>query len=88
MVTQLSDEQRMALEREPRGPIYVDDPLNHTRYVLIPAESYDRLRTLMTADEFDISETYAAQDEALGMAGWNDPVMDAYNDYDSNRPQL
>ena len=87
MVTQLSDEQRVALEQEPRGPIYVDDPVNHARYVLIPAEAYDRLRAIVAVDEFDISETYPAQDEALGMSGWNDPAMDAYNDYDSHRPQ-
>ncbi len=41
---------------------------------------------MLESDEFDIRETYAAQEQALGNAGWNDPAMDAYNDYDAHRP--
>jgi hypothetical protein len=84
MVTQLSDEQRTALEQGDGEPIYVDDPIKRTRYVLIPADAYDKIRALLDSGIFDISETYAAQEQALGMAGWNDPAMDDYN-YDSHQ---
>ena len=36
-------------------------------------------------DVFDISDTYRAQEMALGDAGWNDPLLDAYNHYDAHR---
>jgi hypothetical protein len=85
MVTQLSDEQRSALEQGAGAPVYVDDPVGHARYVLIPAAAYEKMRLLLGAENIDISETYAAQERALGIAGWDDPAMDAYNDYDSHR---
>jgi hypothetical protein len=37
-------------------------------------------------EQFDIREIYAAQDEALSAAGWNDPAMDACDNYDAHRP--
>jgi len=44
---------------------------------------YTNASALLESDGFDVRETYAAQEEALGKAGWNDPAMDAYNDYDA-----
>jgi hypothetical protein len=86
MMPNLSDEQRSAIEQQAGGPSYVVDPVKHTEYVLIPAEVYQRVRALLETEEFDLRETYAAQDQSLGAAGWNDPAMDAYNDYDAHRP--
>jgi hypothetical protein len=40
---------------------------------------------LVATDEFDVRETYAAQDAALGAAGWDDPELDIYNEYDADR---
>ncbi|HEX5447526.1 MAG TPA: hypothetical protein VFW87_27170 [Pirellulales bacterium] len=78
----LSDEQRVALERLSGGPLFVDDPVKHVQYVLIPAEAYQKARGILEADTLDLRETYAAQERALGAAGWDDPALDAYNDYD------
>jgi hypothetical protein len=86
MTPKLSDEQRSALEQHAGQPVFVVDPVKHLEYVLIPAEIFERVRALLGTEEFDIRETYAAQEQALGTAGWNDPAMDAYNDYDSHRP--
>jgi hypothetical protein len=41
----------------------------------------------MIAD-YQLSDTYAAQIESAMHAGWNDPLMDEYNDYDSPRGEL
>ena len=86
MMTTLSDEQRIALEQLSGGPLFVDDPIKHIQYVLIPAETYQKVLSLLEGDELDIRDTYAAQERALGNAGWDDPALDAYNDYDSHRP--
>ena len=88
MTPKLSDEQRQAIEEHQGEPVYVVDTVKQTQYVLIPAEAYQRMRALFESDTFDIRETYVAQEQALGKAGWDDPAMDAYNDYDSHRPQL
>lgn len=48
-------------------------------------EQFDRLNALLATDQFDISETYAAQSAALAAAGWDDPELDIYNDYDAHR---
>lgn len=84
----ITDEQRAALEQHSGGPVYVADPLKNATYVIIAAETYEKMRAQVDADGFDVRETYSAQERALGLAGWDDPAMDAYNDYDSNQQQL
>ena len=53
--------------------------------MIVPAEQFDRVKALLTTDEFDLRETYAAQQQTLAAAGWDDPELDIYNDYDANR---
>ena len=60
------------------------DEQTHLAYVLVPADEFQRLRTA-AKDELD--DTYAAQVESAMQAGWNDPRMDEYNDYDAHRRQ-
>jgi hypothetical protein len=43
------------------------------------------VRSIIGGDT-SIEELQVAQDEALA-AVWNDPELDAYNDYDAHRPQ-
>lgn len=70
----------------PGEPIELVDDQSHDRYIVLPAEAFERIKALLTPDEFDIRETYAAQDSALASAGWDDPELDVYNDYDANLP--
>ena len=58
---------------------------SRARYVLLPAEQFERLKSLVGAEDFDIRETYTAQEEVLNKAGWDDPEVDSYNDYDAHR---
>ena len=58
------------------------DEQNHAAYVLVRADEFYRLR--IAADD-TIADTYRAQIESAMRAGWGDPVMDEYNDYDAHR---
>lgn len=85
MSVSLTQEQLKALAAQPGEPLELIDDLSHARYVLLPAEQFDRVKALLSADEFDVRETYLAQDATLSKAGWDDPELDIYNDYDSHR---
>ena len=50
-------------------------------------EQYEQIKERYEDSDYDLSETYPAQMEAAMRAGWDDPAMDAYNDYDRNRLQ-
>jgi hypothetical protein len=86
MNVELSEEQRQALDAQPGQPLRVVDPRTQKAYVLIPAEVYDRIEAPL--DEDDLRGTYPAQMESALRAGWDDPAMDDYNNYDENLKKL
>jgi hypothetical protein len=86
MTPKLTDEMREALHDTTRQPVQVEDEQTHRQYVLLPLEVYRRVQSIFRNDEFDISDTYAAQDEALAMV-WADPELDIYDNDDAPRPQ-
>jgi hypothetical protein len=85
MTPKLSIEQRKAIDEQHGGPVFVVDSDTQVQYVLLPAEIYQRIQALISDDTFDIRETYPLQENAAGAAGWDDPDMDDYNDYDAHR---
>ena len=86
MVPKLTDEMRQALQDKTGQPVQVEDEQTHRQYVLLPLEVYQRVRLIFRSNEFDISDTCAAQDEALATV-WDDPELDVYDNYDALRPQ-
>ncbi len=60
---EFTEQQRQELEGS--GPARIYDPQTNTTYVLIRAEVYEQLRSLIT----DINER----------ADWNDPAFDVYD---------
>lgn len=86
MIPKLTEEMLEALQDPTHRPVQVEDERTRSRYVLVPFEIYQRIRSLFADDEFDIAETYTAQDDALAEV-WNDPDLDVYNDYDAHKPQ-
>lgn len=84
MAVSLSTEQLQALANNPGEPIEIVDEASQTRYILLREDQFDRVRALLASDDFDVRETYAAQSSALGAAGWDDPDLDIYNDYDAH----
>jgi hypothetical protein len=50
--------------------------------VLVDESVFQQLQSLVGDD---LGDTYQAQIESAMRAGWDDPVMDEYNDYDRHR---
>jgi len=81
MLVELSQDQRQALDFA-GTPLEIVDPRSGSVYVLMRQESFARVRSLV---EDELGETYSAQIESAMRAGWDDPAMDEYNDYDRHR---
>ncbi len=82
----LTPELRQALSVNPGQFVELVDDQSTARYIVVPVERFRELQALLSDDDVDVREMYAAQSEAFGLAGWDDPAMDIYNDYDANRP--
>jgi hypothetical protein len=82
MVVPLPDELRNIVVSHPGEPLELIDEQTHTAYVLVGAAEF---RRLASTKEDELSDTYVAQIESAMRAGWDDPEMDAYDDYDAQR---
>ncbi len=77
---------RAALVHKAGQPVTVEDDQTHLQYVLLPLNVYQRVRAIFGDDSFDVAdEAISAQSAVAGAAGWDDPEMDVYDDYDSHR---
>jgi hypothetical protein len=84
MTPKLTPEMREALLEKTGQPVTVEDEQTQIRYVLLPLNVYQRVQSIFTDEHFDVAETYAAQSEVAGRAGWDDQAMDVYDDYDTH----
>ena len=75
----LSPEQRQAIESN--GHVAIDEGA----YVVVKAEVYERLRSLLETGPLSIAEQKAMIARIGSRAGWDDSRMEAYNDLDSRR---
>jgi hypothetical protein len=80
MVATLSEEQRRLVKETPDSPIRLVDHDTSREYVLLRAEDFDRL----AGEDYRLTDTYEAQFRSAFAAGWDDPVMDEYDNYDEN----
>jgi hypothetical protein len=78
MIT-LTPEQRQEIDRQ--GHLRIDDGA----YVVVKAEAFDRLRSVLEGGPLTIEEQRAALAHAGKRAGWDDPALDVYNDLDPRR---
>jgi hypothetical protein len=83
MTTQLTPEQRLDLLNHGDKPVPVIDPETNAVYFLVSGPLFERLRSLLYIEPFDVAEAYAAKDSALAKI-WNDPTLDVYNDFDKS----
>jgi len=79
---ELSEEQRRELEHP--GPVYARDPRTKETYVLVRAELYERLKTLLSEDWAE--DAYSAAMQVFARDGWDDPRMDVYDALDPRQP--
>ena len=82
MTVRLPDELRTVVVTHPGVPVELVDEQTQAVYVLMSADEFKRLKTVA---EDNLSDTYAAQIESAMRAGWDQPIMDEYNDYDAHR---
>jgi hypothetical protein len=80
MIT-LTPEQRQEIQRAGEEPVRLADPETRTEYVLLKAEVYDRIRTLLD----DPRSAYPLAMRVFGEDGWDDPQMDEYNVLDPRK---
>ena len=77
----LTEEQVRAVATHPAEPVRLVDPETSEVFVLLRADDYERVRSLLE-DDFDIRDTYPAQFASAMRAAWGDPAMDDYDNYD------
>lgn len=89
MDMELNEQQQQALDLRSDDPPRVTDPRTGECYVLIRAEVYNRLKALLYDDGSPSDEEKRRQLAESGeRAGWADPEMDVYDNYDNNRKLL
>jgi hypothetical protein len=85
---ELTDPQREALQRT-KGEVRVADPKTGEQYVILRAEIFERLqRLLIDTGDWTAEEELHLLIESGKQAGWDDPAMAVYDDYDANRAKL
>ncbi len=57
---------------------FITDRAGRKTHVILPMELYERVRVLLDNSDFQIVETYLAQ-ERVAAADWDAPEMDVYN---------
>ena len=80
---EITSDLRSAVKAE-GTPLKLVDSQTGGVYVLIDESTFERAQSTLGDD---LSETYQAQLESAMRAGWDDPVMDEYNDYELHRKQ-
>ena len=83
----LSKEIQKAVQKSEDNLIHLIDPETNVEYVVLPAETYERMRKGIYYDDGPITEEErrALLIQAGLRAGWDDPEMDIYNDLDPRR---
>jgi hypothetical protein len=64
----------------------VVDPETQVEYVIVRADLYERVKSLVEADDLTSEEKRHLLAESGKRPGWDNPEMDDYDDYDAHRP--
>ena len=83
----LSKEIQQAIKDSQEEPVRLVDPETNMEYVVLPVETFERMRKGVYYDDSPITEEEqtALLIEFGQHAGWDDPEMDVYNDLDPRR---
>lgn len=85
MSVPLTEPLQHALDQRPGEPLRLVDPRTQTAYVLLRADLYERVRTLIEQEDLTPEEKLSLLAESGCRAGWDAPEMDDYDNYDENR---
>lgn len=86
-MTTLPLELQDMVEHSGDTPVRVVDPRTQRVYVLVANEQFDRLRSLLDMEPLSLDQQRMALVDAGQRAGWDDPEMDVYDNYDAHKPQ-
>jgi bifunctional DNA-binding transcriptional regulator/antitoxin component of YhaV-PrlF toxin-antitoxin module len=82
----LPQEIRDVMRAAHGSPVRLTDPDTQSEYVVVSADVFDRVRTLVYDDgPLTIDEQTEVLRQAGLRGGWEDPEMDIYNDLDPRR---
>lgn len=86
MIT-LSKEIQQAIKDAQEDPVRLVDPETDAEYVVVPVETFERMRKGVYYDDSPLTEEERRHllIQAGLRAGWDDPEMDVYNDLDPRR---
>lgn len=83
----ITPEQRQAIEDAGHAPVRLEDPETKARYILMTAEDFERVRSLVdragATKPDNLQAYYPMMDRVASAEGWDDPAMDIYDDEDS-----
>ncbi len=80
MQLELTEEQQQALEANPNQPLRLVKPRTKEVYVLVPADVYEWLKSLLE-EEFDPREAYPIVDRIMAEDDAQDPHLESYQHY-------
>jgi PHD/YefM family antitoxin component YafN of YafNO toxin-antitoxin module len=75
---QLTEDQREELNAP--EPVAID-PRTREMYVLVPKEAYERLKALLSLDEYNAEEGAAYINEIMAEDDANDPLLESYQQF-------
>ena len=82
MIT-LTKELQQAVQDANEQPIRLVDPETNLEYVVLPTKVFDRIQDIFyNANPLTIEEQRALLVKVGLSVGWDDPKMDAYNEFD------
>lgn len=85
MTPKLTDDQRHAIEEKGGEPVYLVDVATNASYVLMRAEQFERVKSLL-GDDFDPRESYPFVDRVMAEDDANDPSLESYQHLPEQSP--
>jgi hypothetical protein len=85
MMIMLTDELAQALDQQAGLPLAAVHPSTGKTFFLVSDEHYQRLRPLFEEDPLSLDEQRFQIEQMGRRAGWDDPAMDSYDQYDDHR---
>lgn len=80
---QLTEQQKLELRKG--NNVRVSDPDTHEEFVVVRADVFERIKSLLQDDWSE--DAYRAALEVFARDGWDDPRMDVYDHLDPRRSQ-
>jgi folate-dependent phosphoribosylglycinamide formyltransferase PurN len=83
MTIELSDELRLALEKESGVPVHVVDTTTDEGYVIMRADQYEKVKTVFEREDRDVDprEAYPFIDEVMQADDADDPALESYQSF-------